>query len=332
MPMEKPKLDPQLRIEENPRQVCCLEGDVETPSLCDLPVIELNEDEVPDKRTNEETQDEEDFNFGSLRADGSLLSLDDDMCVADEIFLNGQILPLRHSISSFDKLHINNNNNADTLVRVWSGSLQSLDRCGSMSSSGYRSSNYSTSRSSSTGSTGKSARNRFHSYPSPSPQIRACPGTRTVPTCGPKKPNSKSTLWDLLRRGLVRAPPELAPRRSTSYCHGQKIISRSSSSSSSSTVNDKGGGNGNGRVKKIPAPGDLSPAGAKKSVGGIFGGCKYSVEVVTNVGCGSAVVAEVEMMKGKTEEERRRVERRRRRRTFEWLKGVTDHGGVLNPV
>ncbi|PPD84185.1 hypothetical protein GOBAR_DD18881 [Gossypium barbadense] len=74
----------------------------EALSLCDLPVNLTKEERTQTK--NEEDGEEpqalktdEDFNFGSLC--GSL-STELEMCAADEVFFQGQILPLRLSVSS----------------------------------------------------------------------------------------------------------------------------------------------------------------------------------------------------------------------------------------
>ncbi|KAJ0733056.1 hypothetical protein HanPI659440_Chr11g0404191 [Helianthus annuus] len=67
----------------------------ETLSLSDLPT---NNHQI---YTNSNTQDndQEEFEFGSGQANATFRS-PDNMCTADEVFFQGQILPLRHSIGS----------------------------------------------------------------------------------------------------------------------------------------------------------------------------------------------------------------------------------------
>ncbi|TYG75441.1 hypothetical protein ES288_D03G031600v1 [Gossypium darwinii] len=104
----------------------------EALSLCDLPVNLIEEKELKNEENGEPSQ-EEDFNFGSWPGHGGSFRSEPEMCVADEVFFKGQILPLRHSVSS------------DTGFRP------------------HDSHNMSRSLS----------RNNFNTHPSPKPQIRS---------------------------------------------------------------------------------------------------------------------------------------------------------------
>ncbi|GAB2259925.1 hypothetical protein Droror1_Dr00010780 [Drosera rotundifolia] len=267
-------------------------------SLCDLPLEAI--DEASKGRENEAMKDElDDFEFGPLFRPGSKSSFfDANMCVADDIFLDGHILPLEHSISS----------NGRSISRS-----ESMDH-GSVSSSGFWSSSY-TSSSSRSSSTGSKTRNPFHSYPSPSPKIRAGPGTRSVPNPGPKKSNS--TLWEFLRMGLVRAPPDIVKARCAPGYPTSPMISRSSSC-----------GSGAKTKKRQPLRPPLEGGG------GVFGGCKFSVWAVDPValnksvgdgkcGGGSGPTAAVVKAEAAASSHHR---------TFEWLKDISIRVGVLDSV
>ncbi|KAK6923114.1 hypothetical protein RJ641_011418 [Dillenia turbinata] len=182
----------------------------EALSLCDLPDCMLNQDD----NTNAEKEDQQqqkaketgDFEFGSWI--GSHLA-ESDMCAADEVFFQGQILPLRLSVSSDSGL---------TRYRV--GHItRTLSRSESMdlgSTGGFTSSRSSSSRSyyslgSGSSSTNVSTlkpklRDPFRStHPSPKPNIRI-PKSRLGRDLGTKILSQKSTFWEFLKVGLVRAP------------------------------------------------------------------------------------------------------------------------------
>ncbi|TXG59322.1 hypothetical protein EZV62_013895 [Acer yangbiense] len=148
----------------------------------------------------------EEFNFGSTE--------ESEMCTADELFFKGQILPLRLSVSG----------GTGGPRRCLSRS-ESMDHGGSSYSTGSGSTSINTSRSSSTRSyyssttttTTNSAnsttskqkiRNNFHSFPSPNPQIRVSSFrlSNVSNNSSSNSRNQKSTIWDLFRIGLVRAP------------------------------------------------------------------------------------------------------------------------------
>ncbi|KAL5556843.1 hypothetical protein UlMin_039079 [Ulmus minor] len=173
--------------------------EAEDVSLCDLPLLNSIEEEKEAKTEASEAQ--EDFAFGVV-GDASLLP-ESEMCVADEVFFRGQILPLRLSVSSENCLTRKENRSVSTRS-------ESLDRS---SLTGFRSS---CSRSSSCSTASSSAaitftrvasesrlRNQFHAHPSPKPQIRVSSARlERVSSC--RKP--KSSMWDFFRIGLVRTP------------------------------------------------------------------------------------------------------------------------------
>ncbi|KAF5738244.1 hypothetical protein HS088_TW13G01140 [Tripterygium wilfordii] len=204
------------------------EDEEEALSLSDLP-INLNKEERNNKSdVDEESQPlikcEEDFDFRSW-------SRESEMCAADDVFFQGQILPLRHSISSENGL---TKFNPETLkTSHWVSRSESMDHYGSLGGFSSRSSStkshYSSSSTSSTSTTTARnpkprIRNQFHTHPSPKPQIRV--STTPLPT----NLTRRSTIWEFFRVGLVRTPgiefQDLKARSS---------ISRNSSSDRSNT-------------------------------------------------------------------------------------------------
>ena len=172
------------------------EEEEEALSLCDLPInLEDPPRNQEHSRPNEASQEE--FNFRSW---GAPFSKEHEMCVADEVFFKGQILPLRVSFSSEAGLLATVSQSQQHYGKQFVRS-ESLDR----NSSDFRSSNNS-SRSSSLRSQNSSTssvtaatatttttipkskpriRNQFHTHPSPKPQLRAsaAPTTCRRPLC-----------------------------------------------------------------------------------------------------------------------------------------------------
>ncbi|KAH7665370.1 hypothetical protein IHE45_13G030000 [Dioscorea alata] len=155
----------------------------EALSLSDLPVsTSANEDKVFRDKNEESTiksQENEEFEFRTWGSSG--------LCVADEVFFKGRILPLRPSISS------------DTCVFGPSRSSSSSSRSSSCISRSHSSS------SSSTGGQIVAPRphamisNNFYAHPSPSPQLRRA-------NAGRKSTGSAPVGWSVFRLGLVQAP------------------------------------------------------------------------------------------------------------------------------
>ncbi|CAJ1929395.1 unnamed protein product [Sphenostylis stenocarpa] len=72
------------------------EEEIEALSLCDLPVNLINDEAQPKPKPDSQiTETQEDFDF---RLWGAPFSSESEMCAADEVFFQGQILPLRLSL------------------------------------------------------------------------------------------------------------------------------------------------------------------------------------------------------------------------------------------
>ncbi|CAL1380807.1 unnamed protein product [Linum trigynum] len=354
----------------------------ESLSLCDLPVNLLAEDEegaeekpllspdvgeeVPlDPGLN--STNSEDFDFGQLL--GSSMgskSSSSEMCAADDIFFQGQILPFRHSISSESgsgvhpfKPAVQRQGSLSTSRSI--SRSESMDR--SSSSGGFTrfssrsssiNSHYSSSSSASTNSNSSSARprivNRFHAFPSPKPQILKTPNAPPLGSAaGAANRSKKSSIWETLRLGLVRAPE----------MEFQDLKSRSSVSRNSSTGSNKA--EKQGTAGKNPPP---APAKTKRSysTGRLLGGCDCTVGAVQPVALNHENIVAVKGNKKKHRDDRRRgkqgsgeegnkskttnsgmmlstvgkeKEKRplrgkqeaSRHRTVEWIKKLSSHGG-----
>ncbi|KAK6923985.1 hypothetical protein RJ641_010185 [Dillenia turbinata] len=182
----------------------------EALSLCDLPDCMLNQD----NNTNAEEEEQRhkaketgDFEFGSLV--GSHLA-ESDMCAADEVFFQGQILPLRLSVSSDGGLIGNRFGHISrTLSRSESmdqGSAGGFATSRSSSCRSYYSLGSSSSSSTNVSTHKTKLRDPFRSTPpSPKPNIRI-PKSQLGRNLGTKIQCQKSTFWEFLKVGLVRAP------------------------------------------------------------------------------------------------------------------------------
>ncbi|XP_051117179.1 probable membrane-associated kinase regulator 1 [Andrographis paniculata] len=196
----------------------CDDGD-EALSLCDLPLIDQSRMLIDGEEIKSTQPDEsqEEFDFCSVPKES-------EMCAADELFFRGQILPLRHSVSSVCELSIFNR----SISR--SRSVDCLDSAGGLISS--RSSSISSRRSSSSSSgSGSSAAaddkhrkpplNLFHSHPSPSPKLPPIFRTTAATTT-----TTKSSAWSIFRRGLIATPPKIslhnAKSRTTNKTSGNR--------------------------------------------------------------------------------------------------------------
>ncbi|XP_043713182.1 uncharacterized protein LOC122661746 [Telopea speciosissima] len=275
-------------------------------SLCDLPVIKITKDENESMGDQirvlepQEEEEENDFEFGSWRAD-SLLR-EPNMCAAEDVFFQGQILPLRLSVCSDSGM----------------AGIRQDSRCVSRSESmdhfygftGSRNSSIKShnSNSSSTGGSVTAIRkseytqrprelewNHFHAHPSPRPQIwqtTARPGNGGGRT-------RRSTAWGFFRLGLVRTPEiELQDLK-------LKLLNRNiKSCESSSSRNSKN------RVRRVFDG---------------FSGCKCSVNIVETIASRIAIIKKVSG-NGSGREEKQVKQRKQgmaHRRTFEWLKQLS---------
>ncbi|CAI8609342.1 unnamed protein product [Vicia faba] len=304
----------------------------ETLSLSDLP-LPLNNPSKENHSEINETQEE--FNFRSWVG---LFSTEPEMCVADEVFFQGQILPSsRLSFSS--EAGLSSNDHAKQL-KSKQESLSFTDGCFNE----FRS-NSSTSQNSTTSSTTSSTttttrtnpivsisktpktkvRNQFHTHPSPKPQLKSstCPRKSTTQS-------RKSSVWEIFRLGVVPTPEiGLQDLKVRSSNHRNSVSCNSSSSSNSNSTksvkmskkkNDNGG-KSNHALKHL--------VGKR---GGLLSGCDCSFETVVINGSGvkSDYKTESTMkhaVKEKVMEWKKQKQRQKqgkkvmsRRRTFEWLK------------
>ncbi|ONK59981.1 uncharacterized protein A4U43_C08F12960 [Asparagus officinalis] len=154
-------------------------------SLSDLPVGCLAEKQATGCKPSEAL---EDFEFRTC-GNGLLLkpgpAAEAHMCVADDIFFKGQLLPLKSCSSQSDR-------------SLSSNSVSSTSNCSSSSVSRSQSS---SSHSSNCDAPRLSISNKFYAHPSPRPQV-----IRTNISSGRKSTGSAPPRWALLRLGVVKTP------------------------------------------------------------------------------------------------------------------------------
>ncbi|KAF7828651.1 putative vacuolar protein sorting-associated protein 13B [Senna tora] len=250
---------------------------------------------------------EEEFDFRLWG--GPFWKNSEEMCTADEVFFQGQILPLLQR----------RNKDQRRLKRCESRSDNSTEHEYSYSHSRSNSSRSSSVRSqnSSNITTPKvskpTSQNRFHTHPSPKPQLIRVPIPRQASV------GRKSSTWDFFRLGVVPAPEielqDLKVRRTTS---------NSNSSSNSGTTKSS----------------TITHYRDKSNHGLLFlSSCKCSIEteplntVVINSGTKSTNETESEThavkekvvleMKKQKQREKQGKKDMSRRRTFEWLKELS---------
>ncbi|XP_030532142.1 uncharacterized protein LOC115742157 [Rhodamnia argentea] len=347
------------------------EDEDEALSLSDLPLPLAGEDarDGGESRTEEGRRDDRDragpggtedpeFDFGSRV--GGPLSSGWRMCAADELFFQGQILPLRLSVGS-DSLRADARRSVSRSDSMEMGSISTrVSSMGSSRSNSHGSSRYSSSSSSRSSSMTNSSRasfsrvNPFHALPSPKPQIGPSPGK--FRTLSQKSPPPPSSMWEFFRLGLIRTPDiglaELKLRKSAvnGSADNQCLMSRNSSSSSSdSSINN--GGLGSGANIKIKNAEEKTDDKKKKKTktkqksknrerilnGSFLGGCRCSVDAVSssvfavksggqarasNVEDDGELVGEIGLMTKKVTEAKRKASRHR---TFEWIKELSSH-------
>ncbi|CAN0863828.1 hypothetical protein LINGRAHAP2_LOCUS8794 [Linum grandiflorum] len=207
----------------------------ESLSLSDMPV-----DLLPLESANEEETAmavSEDFDFGKVLLSGfgsvGSKSESSEMCAADDIFFKGQILPFRSDslkstvsrTESMDRSSSFGGGFASFSSR--SSSSNSHNSATTTSSSSSASSSKNSSSTASAGGGGKTrVLNRFHTYPSPKPQV-----IKTHSVITPPPARSRSSIWGNLRLGLVRAPgiefqPDLKSRSTGSSRTEKQSISK----------------------------------------------------------------------------------------------------------
>ncbi|XP_051140302.1 uncharacterized protein LOC127257852 [Andrographis paniculata] len=312
----------------------------EALSLSDLPLLiqkkdtvdEYEEEHVRGEGKKQIIQEDFDFDFCSF-------SKTSEMCTADEVFFQGQILPLRrrHSVSSEEGGSLLSQNRpvrpvfrSESMDRFYSGGLIS-SRSSSISSSHQSSSSSGGSWSSVSkpGHKFKPRVNQFHSLPSPSPRIRL-PGHKQGNPITPHRTSTKksSTVWNVLRLGLVGPPPELALQDLKTRCPSNIGANRFGSRHSTSS---SGGGSS-------------VAAGRRKVRALISSGCRCSSDAVATAPIPSRTViirrSASEGGAGETVSLRRRSHHREssperiaatkkqlsHHRTFEWIKQLSLEG------
>ncbi|KAG9129880.1 hypothetical protein Leryth_007031 [Lithospermum erythrorhizon] len=173
----------------------------EALSLCDLPIKEENRQQ--DKQTQQENKSiHEEFDFCSFAKES-------EMCSADQVFFQGQILPLHNSICS----------TTTNRCLSRSESMSTYSSNGFTSGTSSRSSSIRSHQSSSTTTTtsifgyggGSSVSTRthkprvpsnFNSHPSPKPNMK----NSRIKNQNMSNCSKKSTMWSLFRLGLVTTP------------------------------------------------------------------------------------------------------------------------------
>ncbi|XP_014507615.1 histone H3.v1 [Vigna radiata var. radiata] len=317
------------------------EEEEEALSLSDLPINLNDQPRLQEQRSaaNEATQEE--FNFRSW---GAPFSKQPEMCVADEVFFKGQILPLRVSFSSEAGLLATLSQSQSQPHYGKHFINESLDfpsnSSSSSRSSSLRSQNSSTSTASSaTIATTKKVttvpprtkpriRNQFHMHPSPKPQLRA-PTPTQLSSLG--NPGRKSTsAWGIFRLGVVPAP-EIGLQdlkvRNRSNCVSRNSSSNSSSNNSAKSVKRSNRNKGNdGVLKQLVGKG-----------GGLLSGCDCSFQTVQSNNMvmikggngGGKSSNKTESIRHAAKEKVVELKKQRqkqgkkvtsRRRTFEWIK------------
>ncbi|KAI3777154.1 hypothetical protein L1987_46949 [Smallanthus sonchifolius] len=223
-------------VQFNSHENQCFEDEEDALSLCNLPI----NDQETDKNSNTEDNEQEDFEFGSNHA--AAASSPENMCNAEDVFFQGQILPLRSAS-----------------MKVENGY-------------GYK----------------PKIRNKFHSHPSPSPQIR----TQSFRTFSRSKPKTTS-LWSFLQVGLVK-PQEIG----LSDLKNRSKRSGSHNSSTSSSMNST-------KDQKQNKVNDNHRKNTKKKPRLFISGCNCSADSIERT------ITETV------------PKRMTRHRTFEWLKQLS---------
>ncbi|KAI3768292.1 hypothetical protein L2E82_18846 [Cichorium intybus] len=272
---------------------CFEDEEEETLSLCDLP---SNDQEI-ETNSKKEDNNQEDFEFRLCYSGAACLS-PENMCNAEEVFFQGQILPLRHSVSS----------GTDEITRQ-------INRSASMSVVSSRTINRNGYKYK------PSIRNQFHSHPSPSPRIRT-QSFRTLSHSNPKT----SSLWSFLQVGLLK-PQEigLSDLKNRSKRFGSH---NSNSSSTSSSMNSTIDQNQNQNQTQIHRK------NTKKKQRLFFSGCKCTADsiesTIKETNPKKKTTKEENMLQfqnSQVSKESKMIGERKqtasRHRTFEWLKQLS---------
>ncbi|KAK4260150.1 hypothetical protein QN277_003300 [Acacia crassicarpa] len=317
------------------------EDEEESLSLCDLPDNSNKEEDYQARIIKADSShhhyqeavviepplQQEEFDF--LLWGGPAFSKESEMCVADEVFFQGQILPLccKSLSSDASRRLLPTTTGFNRSESSKSESVTSEFRSSSSSSSSSRSSSIRSQNSSSSisiSSTITSITNpeiskpripnhhQFHTHPSPKPQLKASPNSSRQVSIGGHHLNRKSSTWDFFRLGVAPAPEiglqDLKVRCTNNNKNKTTCVSRNSSNSSSSSDRRR-----------------MSNHGFRQMVRG----CKCSVDTVpfdimitkSNKKTESTTT---HAMKEKAKQKQRK-KAMSRHRTFEWIKELS-HG------
>ncbi|WVZ57346.1 hypothetical protein U9M48_007740 [Paspalum notatum var. saurae] len=270
----------------------------------------------------------EDFEFCILSSGGLALAGDDaaDMCVADEVFSDGKLLPLR--LSSAKPA------DAPAALLLRSDSLDGAATAASSPSSGA--SSRSVSRSASSGSNSSSSSvsrstsaksappataavpsrrslssSVFYAHPSPSPRLprRSGDGRRSAAAAAPRRSTGSAppAAWGVLRLGVVGAPEVYAPRPAE-YRRPAAAAARLE------------------RQRTAVKESERVPADKKLALGLLGAGlvCSCSPDAVAPVGSAEVAAAEARRRRKKAEEKKGAAAKQSgRSRILEWLEELS---------
>ncbi|MED6192210.1 hypothetical protein PIB30_008086 [Stylosanthes scabra] len=188
------------QVEENNNDEDRDEELEEALSFCDLPVNSIEQEDLPRKppASKSETREAE-FDFCSSWGGP-------EMCAADEVFFQGQILPLCPSSKSTTSQRYSQKYNM--LFESRSESMDHFSSSEFHSNSSRSSSLRSQNSCSSASSTRREVRNHqcyYTHHPSPKPQLKASV-TRQGSFGNNNHGRKSSSAWDIFRLGVVPAP------------------------------------------------------------------------------------------------------------------------------
>ncbi|KAG9158794.1 hypothetical protein Leryth_013686 [Lithospermum erythrorhizon] len=305
------------------------EDEEEALSLCDLPIKKESRQPKRDSQQENKTfQDNNEFDFCSF-------STESEMCSADQVFFQGQILPFRHSISSETGLISSTSRSSSTTSRRClsrSESMSSYNSSGFTSRSSSQKSSTTTTSSSTYG--GRSSvttpmykpriHNNFSSHPSPKPQVKIS----RIKNQGMPNSNQKSTVWSLFRLGIVTTPEIVLEDLKHRSINNNKSFQKSKSFGSHS-INDYDNYTRSKSEKK-------KKQGIFEVNGTLFGSCKCSSNAVDTIPSRIGTIERSisakytfthEERKG-TKQQQERKQSISRNRTFEWLKQISLDGSI----
>ncbi|CAK7337781.1 unnamed protein product [Dovyalis caffra] len=301
----------ELSDRSNPEEEGEEEEEGEALSLCDLPVNMVKEENSQSRGDPEAHQEaetnQEDFDFDPCRGGYGSLSNKSDMCAADDIFFQGQILPLRLSVSSESGVNKFKNdsslNPSQSPSRSESMDHNSLGGFTSFSSRSSSSRSHYSSSSSSTNTAIASTRlikpiieNQFLTHPSPKPLIRLS-STSLGNIAASNRPRN-SSVWDFFRLGLVRTPEielqDLKVRNSVSMNSSSSIRNSNTIIKKSSKIKVSSDSSKSGRKMKNVSSDSIGKKMEEQSLlekrGGLLSGCSCSVSAVKPVPLNNIVV------------------------------------------